>query len=92
MKKLYNYFDNIEEILNCLNNFDDIDKNIEFLEDIGCNESQIKNIISINPLFLQKDTDDLIKLKNKLISLGDTNLNITFDSNPLLLTIGIGEI
>ena len=36
--------------------------------------------------------DELNKLKNKLISIGITNLNITFDTQPLLLNKEIFEL
>jgi len=59
---------------------------------IGCNRRQIKHIIISNPFCLNIISDDLIELINKLKSLGITNLNITFDTNPYLLNKSVHEI
>ena len=52
----------------------------------------MKNIIIFNPWLFNRSYDELNKLKNKLISIGITNLNITFDTQPLLLNKEIFEI
>ena len=51
-----------------------------------------KNVLDANPLLFNRSYDELNKLKNKLISIGITNLNITFDTQPLLLNKEIFEI
>jgi len=65
---------------------------LNLLNQIGCNERQIRNIITSNPFYLTKDIEDVVKLINKLQSLKITALNITFDSNPYLLNKEAYEI
>ena len=71
---------------------EDIIKMIYILEKINCTEKHIKNIILSNPLYLSRSVSDVIELINKLDSLGITNLNIVFDSNPYLLNKDAFEI
>lgn len=62
------------------------------LEKINCNENQIINIISSNPMYLDRMNDDVLKLINKLKSYGFSMLNILFDSNPYILNLDAFEI
>ena len=54
------------------------------LNRINCDDTQIINILSSNPIFLSRINTDIIKLLNYLINLGFKTLNILFDSNPYL--------
>ena len=66
--------------------------NIEILKRIECNEKHIKNIISSNPYYLNRGLEDISGLINKLISIGITNVNLLFDSDPYLLNKDAYEI
>lgn len=70
----------------------EIKMSLNVLEHIGCNERQIRNIITCNPFYLNRSINDLVKLIRKLDSLGISALNITFDSNPYLLNKDVYEI
>ena len=70
----------------------EIKMSLDLLEQIGCNERQIRNILVCNPFYLNRSINDLVKLIKKLESLGITALNITFDSNPYLLNKDSYEI
>lgn len=70
----------------------EIKMSLNVLEQIGCNERQIRNIITCNPFYLNRSINDLVKLIRKLDSLGISALNITFDSNPYLLNKDVYEI
>ena len=50
----------------------------------NCDENQIINIISSNPMYLDKTNDIVLRLISKLKSYGFSMLNILFDSNPIL--------
>lgn len=98
MKTLYNLlgedFKNVLDANPFIEKLDDleIENNINFLKEIDCSYEQMKNIIVFNPWLFNRSYDELNKLKNKLISIGITNLNITFDTQPLLLNKEIFEI
>lgn len=98
MKTLYNLlgedFKNVLDANPFIEKLDDleIENNINFLKEIDCSYEQLKNIIVFNPWLFNRSYDELNKLKNKLISIGITNLNITFDTQPLLLNKEIFEI
>lgn len=98
MKTLYNLlgedFKNVLDANPFIGKLDDleIENNINFLKEVDCSYEQMKNIIIFNPWLFNKSYDELKKLKNKLISIGITNLNITFDTQPLLLNKEIFEI
>jgi len=64
----------------------------EMLKDINCSKTQIVNIISSNPLFLSRETSEIVKLLNYLQNVGFTCLNILFDSNPYILNFEPFEI
>ena len=53
---------------------------------------QIINIISSNPLYLNKSKEDYLKLISYLSKLGFNTLNILFDSNPYILNLEQYEI
>lgn len=98
MKTLYDLigedFKNVLDANPFIEKLDDleIENNINFLKEIDCSYEQMKNIIIFNPWLFNRSYDELNKLKNKLISIGITNLNITFDTQPLLLNKEIFEI
>lgn len=98
MKTLYDLigedFKNVLDANPFIEKLDDleIENNINFLKEVDCSYEQMKNIIIFNPWLFNKSYDELNKLKNKLISIGITNLNITFDTQPLLLNKEIFEI
>jgi len=73
-------------------NGEKIINNIEILKIINCNERHIRNIILSNPFYLGCSKDDIIDLINKLLEIGITNINLLFDSNPLLLNKNSYEI
>ena len=62
------------------------------LKKINCDENQIINIISSNPMYLDKTNDGVLKLISKLKSYGFSMLNILFDSNPYILNLEVFEI
>ncbi len=98
MKTLYDLigedFKNVLDANPFIEKLDDleIENNINFLKEVDCSYEQMKNIIIFNPWLFNRSYDELNKLKNKLISIGITNLNITFDTQPLLLNKEIFEI
>ena len=58
----------------------------------NCDENQIINIISSNPMYLDKTNDIVLRLISKLKSYGFSMLNILFDSNPYILNLEVFEI
>ena len=62
------------------------------LKKINCDENQIINIISSNPMCLDKTNDIVLRLISKLNSYGFSMLNILFDSNPYILNLEVFEI
>lgn len=74
-----------------LTNNEVIEKKL-LLEEIGCSEIQILNIISSNPLFLNRITSEIVKLLECLMNFGFKSLNILFDSNPYILNLEPFEI
>ena len=64
----------------------------QILEKIGCNTSEIRNIISSNSLFLTRTNGEIFNLINRLIELGFDTLNILFNSNPYILNMEPFEI
>ena len=99
MKTLYDLigqdFKNVLDANPFIEKLDDleIENNINFLKEVDCSYEQMKNIIIFNPWLFNRSYDELNKLKNKLISIGITNLNITFDTQPLLLNkVGLSVV
>ena len=74
-----------------MSNKDIMDK-INILKNINCSDYQILNIISSNPMYLDRTNEEITKLITKLTSLGFDTLNILFDSNPYILNLDIFEI
>ena len=62
------------------------------LKKVNCDENQVINIISSNPMYLDRTNDGILKLINKLKSYGFDMLNILFDSNPYILNLEVFEI
>lgn len=85
---------NLVEINNDILNMSDkeIESLVILLEIVGCNRNQITNILIANPFYLNRSITDIKNLICKLTSLGITNLEITFDSNPYLLNKDTFEI
>lgn len=71
---------------------DEIIEKENILRDIKCNDTQVRNIISSNPMFLTRTNSDIIKLLEYLTKLGFNTLNILFDSNPYILNLDSFEI
>jgi len=71
---------------------DEILTNIKILKSINCNDRHIKNIIISNPMYLNRLSDDIIFLINKLKQLNISNINLLFDTNPFLLNKDAYEI
>ena len=65
---------------------------IEILKKINCNNIQIRNIVSSNPMYLDRSTTDVNKLIKKMNELGFSTLNISFDGNPYILNLNAFEI
>ena len=91
---------NIEEILKKLGicpNIKELSEieilqKIEILKKINCNNIQIRNIVSSNPMYLDRSTTDVNKLIKKMNELGFSTLNISFDGNPYILNLNAFEI
>lgn len=84
MKEICPNLQNIEE--------EEILEHIEILKIIGCDEIQIRNIISSNALYLDRTKTDINKLINKMEELGFNTLNVLFDGNPYILNIDDYEL
>jgi hypothetical protein len=68
-----------------------IEKKI-ILENIGCSNNQIINIVGSNPMFLNRTNSDIIELIKTLLEFKFDTLNILFDSNPYILNLEPYEI
>ena len=77
--------------INDLSREEILDK-IELLKSVNCNNYQITNIISSNPIYLSKINEDILLLIKKLDELGFSSLNILFDANPYILNLDSYEI
>ena len=62
------------------------------LKGIKCDDIQIRNIVSSNPIFLTRTNSEIIKLLEYLNKLGFSALNILFDANPYILNLDPYEI
>ena len=62
------------------------------LSNLNCSDSQIRNIVVSNSLFLTRSNNDIMKLIKKLLELSFKDLNILFDSNPFILNLEPFEI
>lgn len=71
---------------------EDIDNHILFLEELGCKQRHIKNILISNPFYLNRSLEELKDLIKYLNGLGFTYLNLLFDSNPEFLNKDVFEI
>ena len=65
---------------------------IEILKKINCNDIQIRNIVSSNPMYLDRSNTDVNKLIKKMNEVGFSTLNILFDGNPYILNLDAFEI
>ena len=87
IKNMLELVPNIKE----MSNKDIIDK-INILKNINCSDYQITNIISSNPMYLDRTNEEILKLLRKLNDLGFNTLNILFDANPYILNLEPYEI
>ena len=87
IKNMLELVPNIKE----MSNKDIIDK-INILKNINCSDYQITNIISSNPMYLDRTNEEILKLLQKLNNLGFNTLNILFDANPYILNLELYEI
>ena len=87
IKNMLELVPNIKE----MSNKDIIDK-INILKNINCSGYQITNIISSNPMYLDRTNEEILKLLGKLNDLGFNTLNILFDANPYILNLEPYEI
>lgn len=71
---------------------EEIIKKEELLKKNNCSKTQILNIISSNPMYLNRENNDIELLLNYLQKTGFTCLNILFDSNPYILNLDSFEI
>ena len=62
------------------------------LENIGCSNNQIINIVGSNPMFLDRTNSEIIMLIKTLLEYKFDTLNILFDSNPYILNLEPYEI
>ena len=65
---------------------------IDILKEINCNDIQIRNIVSSNPIYLDRSNRDVNKLIKKMNEIGFSTLNISFDGNPYILNLDAFEI
>lgn len=100
MNQFYNFGISEKEIVNMINICNEI-KNLKeneitnkilILQKLGCSNRHIRNILISNPFYLIRFDSDIVKLINKLISLGFECLNILFDTNPYILNKDSYEI
>ena len=73
-------------------NTEDFLKIIHLLENIGCKQEILENIIVGNPNILERSYEDVYNLLSYLDSLGFTYLNLLLDSYPLLISKDAFEI
>ena len=71
---------------------EEISEKIDILTYVGCNEKHIKNIIVSNPGYLDRITDDVLKLISYLKKIGLSDINFLFDSNPYFLNYDVFEL
>lgn len=73
-------------------NSEEIIEKIKILKREKCNNTQIRDIIGSNPVYLDASETDVKKLIEKLKKLGFKNLNFLFDENPYILNLSDFEI
>ncbi len=71
---------------------EEIEKKIEKLKEMKCDDIQVRNIISSNAIYLDRSVTDVDKLINTMKDLGFDNLNILLDGNPYILNLDDFEI
>ena len=87
IKNMLELVPNISE----MNEKEIIEKEV-LLKRINCDDNQIINIISSNPMYLDRTNDGVLKLINRLEKYGFSTLNILLDSNPYILNLEVFEI
>ena len=73
-------------------NSDEVLKKIQILKEINCDDTQIRNIISSNAMYLCRSNNDIYTLIDKLNELGFDNLDLMFDGNPYILNLDDFEV
>lgn len=63
----------------------EIERKIEILRQIGCEDRHIRNILICNPYYLDRLDTDIIKLINSLVKNKFDCINLLLDSNPFIL-------
>lgn len=71
---------------------EEINNKEKLLQEVGCSNNIIRNIISSNPLYLGLADSDVKELFDYLKECGFSSLNILFDSNPYILNLEPFEI
>lgn len=84
--------DEIDSILKRYSNLgklndDDVKELIQILEDVSCDEEQIRNIIIANPLYLYKYPEDIRTLIEVLEKYGCEYIFLMLEKNPYILNI-----
>lgn len=100
MDILIRYGMSIEEIKNMIdsnpeiNNIEDkvIASIIDYLQEIGCRNNIIMNILITNPFVLTRSLEEIKKEIEKLQEIGITNIELLLDKNPYLLNFNYKEI
>lgn len=64
----------------------------DLLKQMHCDDSQIVEIISCNPIFLSRTNTEVTILLSYLIKRGFTTINLLLDSNPFILNLEPFEI
>ena len=65
---------------------------IHILEEVGCEDSQIKSIILCNPFYLSRNIQEVQSFIQKLKEMGFSYLPLVFDTNPYLLNMDANEL
>lgn len=70
----------------------DISLLLKLLEDIGCSQSEIKNIIITNPFYFNQNINSIKKLFDYLKKINISSITTLLDSNPYLLNLSSKDI
>lgn len=70
----------------------EIEKKIELLKQIGCEDRHIRNILICNPFYLDRLDTDIINLINLLVKNKFECINLLLDSNPFILNKDYFEV
>lgn len=70
----------------------EIENKINILYNINCNNEQIINIITSNPIYFNTSDSDNKNLINYLLELGISDLNLLLEANPYILSKEVYEV